>query len=316
MQKQLLVSDLEGVWISGDIAAQCLPFISNITGHELYRSTFPMLSEWVYNKVLRGDRSIPDVGPEVYGGTLRYVAPFIAAYMDEGRLNNLVRESCSLMPDAEKTISYLQSHGFIIYLVSTAYSQQVYLAAKRLGISDERVTCTPLNFSQFSLAGPHTRLDEILDITRVYRDGVNIDGQLTDFFTGLLNTQYGEILTRVNPMGGTRKTDECLKICDQEKVNMDDVFTLGDSVTDGHLEHGISMAFCATRDALKMARTGIVSPTTRKIGSALTNYPDIYEIDGIDDLEELKQHPSNFKALVERHDRMRQRLRGKLGGKI
>jgi energy-converting hydrogenase A subunit R len=123
------------------------------------------------------------------------------------------------------------------------------------------------------------------DILKMYppSDDDRIKRSLDDFFWGKLsNTDLGELIKQVKPMGGQRKVEALNRFADRYDNPLSRWVVVGDSITDLKMlqavegEGGLAIAFNANEYALPYATMSLASTHVSDLNEVLPAWPKGY----------------------------------------
>jgi len=206
------------------------------------------------------------------GDTLALIVPFLLLHnISEDNITTLAANA-SLTGGAAELISWLESKGWKVFCITTTYEQYAIHITQKLGIYAHNVACTP-----FPLARMHQTLckediallqkaEEDILTMRPVTDDKRIKQSLDTFFWEKLpNTELGEAIKQVKPVGGRRKVAALERFTDKYNEPLSRWVVVGDSITDFRMlqaveaEGGLAIAFNANEYALPYATMSLAS---------------------------------------------------------
>jgi len=262
--------DLEGPLSPQDNAFEVMGLIDK--GHEIFAviSRYDdLLALADFGEVSRAEK--PDYEP---GDTLALILPFLAVHNLTADDVRSVSRRARLVEGATDLVNILARGGWKVYVISTSYAPHAHHIADQLHISADRVACT-----SFPAQGYQARLDEAA------RDLIHrVEGQMLElspptddegirslldrfYWEELPATKWGDPLTAMQVMGGSRKAEAARRFAAESGVTLADVVAVGDSITDAALlraveeEGGLALAFNANTYALPYATAAVASTT-------------------------------------------------------
>jgi len=211
----------------------------------------------------------PDYEP---GDTLALIIPFLAYHGIEEEQIAAMGQEAGLTPGATELISKLKSRGWYIFCISTSYEQYAFPITQRLGIPSENVACTSFPLAQIRQLLSH---DEFTLVEQTEHEIVNLN-PLTDdtkireyldyfYWHKLPQTNLGEIIGQVKPVGGKRKVETLENFSTRMKKPLSRWAVVGDSITDfkmlqtANKAGGLAIAFNANEYALPYSTLGLAS---------------------------------------------------------
>ena len=124
-KKPLIISDWEGPWVIADYAYDIMRALVPDGGR-----LFSAISE--YDDYLAYIKKKKGYEP---GDTLRLIAPFLITYdVDEEGLVDVAKKSAKFLDGSLDAIKILHNSGYSIRIVSTSYSQYVWLTTSLVNI--------------------------------------------------------------------------------------------------------------------------------------------------------------------------------------
>ena len=167
-KKKLIVSDWEGPWVVADFAYDIMNALVP-DGDRLFSSISEYDDYLAYIRKKRGYEP---------GDTLALIAPFLIAYnIDETSLQKVASDSANFLDGSIDAIKILHNLGYPIRIVSTSYSQYVWLTTSEAGIKREHTKSTSFPIGEFKKLVKEkdkTRVKEIIpEILKLGRLGIS-----------------------------------------------------------------------------------------------------------------------------------------------
>jgi len=206
------------------------------------------------------------------GDTLALIVPFLVLHnISEANITALAAKA-SLTGGAVKLVSWLESNGWKVFCITTAYEQYAIHITQKLGIYAHNVACTPFPLDKLSqtLCKEDTNLlqqteKDILTMHPV-ADDERIKQSLDHFFREKLpTTELGEAIKQVKPVGGRRKVAVLNRFAEKYEQPLSRWVVVGDSITDFRMLQtveaagGLAIAFNANEYALPYATMSLAS---------------------------------------------------------
>jgi energy-converting hydrogenase A subunit R len=159
-----------------------------------------------------------------------------------------------------------------VFCITTTYEQYAIRITQKLGIYAHNVACTlfPLDKLRQTLSQEAINLLQKMeaDILKMHPavDDNRIKQSLDDFFWQKLpNTELGELIKQIKPVGGRRKVAALNRFADKYQQPLSQWVVVGDSITDFRMLQtveaagGLAIAFNANQYALPYATMGLAS---------------------------------------------------------
>jgi len=189
------------------------------------------------------------------------------------------------MPSISETLKYIL--GIMpSYIVSTSYEQYIHSLCEVLEFPYENVYCTRLDIDKYVIsefeAEQLKRLKE--EISRMPKIEIPKDaGSIHDlpletrkvverldeiFWTEIPKMKCGEILKEVEPVGGYEKANAVRDITERNRIELEDVIYVGDSITDVdpfrlvRENGGLTVSFNGNEYAIREAEVAVISSNT------------------------------------------------------
>ena len=229
------------------------------------------------------------------GDTLALILPFLICHgILEEDIKTLAR-GASLTNGACDLIVDLHSQGWDVFCISTSYEHYAHTVTQRVGISRDKVACTPLPIdhwgkllSRETLAIVEQVEKDILSLPR--EDEVRLKQYLDEFYWGGgLPSELGEFVCATKPVGGSRKVAALEKFTGEHHKSLDEVVVVGDSITDFKMLRtvnqagGVAVAFNANEYALPYATVSLASTHLNDLRAIL----DAWESGGLDNVRRI-----------------------------
>lgn len=253
------------------------------------------------------------------GDTLKLILPFLKAY---GATNREIEEYSAsnilLVPGAKESLSYIVKK-MPSFIISTSYEPYIYALCEVIDFPKENVYCTQLDIDKYVIYESEITLlieitEEILALPMIelppeIKDYEHLSPttkktiQRLDeiFWQELLQTKSGEMLIKINPIGGLEKANAVKDSLKRTGNDLCGVMYVGDSITDVQALNlvrgngGGAISFNGNRYALEAAEFACISGHT--IATAIL--AEIFSKGGKEALMELCQnwHYSTLKNL-------------------
>lgn len=301
--------DLEGPLSPQDNAYELMGLVER--GHEL----FELLSR--YDDILAME------GREDYeaGDTLKLIVPFLVYHGISGEDVRKVSERAMVVEGAEKLISELKAEGWRVYIISTSYRQHAENIATRLGVDSAGLACTQLELTSYGeIEGSEIVQEveeELLEELPVPSDK-DIKRILDDFFLRRLKgKEMGELLGRVEVVGGARKVRAMKDFLRRDGGKVSRSVAVGDSITDFKMlrelrGRGLAIVFNGNRYSLPYGDIGVASQSLytlkplfeafaegrREKALSFAGRDERFAVIGDSSLEELLEEHGRYRRLV------------------
>jgi len=216
------------------------------------------------------------------GDTLALILPFLVLHgISENDIAGLATEA-SFTDGAEKLVFWLQSKGWKVFCITTAYEPYAIHLTHKLGIFTQNVACTALPWGrlQLTLGTEESALlkqaeEDILTMKPVTDDD-RIKQTLDKlFWEKLSGTDVGEMMKSVKPVGGRRKVAALNEFAEKYNQPLADWVVVGDSITDSRMLEavdtagGLAIAFNANEYALPYATMSLASKNIFSLAEVL-----------------------------------------------
>ena len=216
------------------------------------------------------------------GYTLALIVPFLILHnISEADITRLSVKA-SLTGGAADLVSQLQSNGWKIFCISTAYKQYAIHITQKLGIFTHNVACTsfPLDKIRIALCKEDVELlqqvEEDILTMRPVADDNRIKQSLDDFFWEKLpTTEVGMAIREVKPVGGRRKVAALNRFVETYAQPLSKWVVVGDSITDSRMLQtvdeagGLAIAFNASEYALPCSTMSLASTSISDLTEVL-----------------------------------------------
>lgn len=280
MPRRVFISDCEGPITKNDNAAELAEAF--IPKGDIFFSKISLYDDYLAEVVRRPRYKA--------GDTLRLILPFFKAFgVDNRSMMKFSRRNIRIVPEADHMLKEIL--GLLpAYIVSTSYSPYIVAVCDAIGFPFYNTYSTAVNLDNYVLsAGEKVIVKDILsrilglpdfsippgaasaeDLSDLDRKTVQaLDEIFWELMPGL--EIYG-IISEVNPIGGVEKALAIEKIAAAEKVELKDVFYVGDSITDVEAFRlvrkagGIAVSFNGNDWAVKEASFAVTARNALPIG--------------------------------------------------
>ena len=283
------------------------PLALNDNAFELCREFIRPQGDRFFQQVSRYDDYLAEVAKRPgynAGATLKLILPFLKAHgLTNAQIEAYSQKTVALMPGAQEAFTFLHTHNFPIFEISTSCRQFAEAVGLRLGFKKEHIFCTELDLDHYSLsateAGELQRLQgEIVaapeielppeaaaaaDLPAPVQEAIAVLDRI--FWERLPAMEIGAIYREVNPIGGPEKAKAVTDSLAQTGLKPADTIYVGDSSTDVQAFEavraggGLAISFNGNRHAVKAAEVVVVSDSAWAI-ALLTEWYD-YRRDAI-----------------------------------
>lgn len=332
---KIFITDCEGPITKNDNAFElCCHFIPQ--GERFFRILSRYDDYLAYEEKRPGYRA---------GNTLRFILPFLLAFgVDPQAMFPFSFRTLRVVPRAIEALRFIRSR-MPVFVVSTSYEPYLKALCGLVPLERHYVYCTALRIEGLRL-GPEEerRLRELvleiasLEEGRAWR-------RLDELFFGeLAKGTVGEIMRRVEPVGGEGKAEAVREIARRMGVGLEEVMYVGDSITDREALRevrrggGLAVAFNPNRYALEEAEVVCLSEDAAPLAilaalfakggkdevlKAVANWGEEYLLargvpgEWISEKGEVGfVTPDTLDLWAERGQRMRERVRGREVGEL
>jgi predicted HAD superfamily phosphohydrolase len=269
------------------------PLALNDNAFELCREFIKPQGDRFFQQVSRYDDYLAEVAKRPgykAGDTLKLILPFLKAHgLTNAQIEAYSQKTVALMPGAEAAFTFLHSHNFPIFEISTSYRQFAEAVGLRLGFKKEHIFCTELDLDRYSLAateaGELQRLQgEIVaapeielppeaaaptDLPAPVQEAIAVLDRI--FWERLPAMEIGALYREVNPIGGPEKAKAVTDSLAQTGLSLADTIYVGDSITDVQAFEtvraggGLAISFNGNRYAANAAEVILVSDSAWSI---------------------------------------------------
>lgn len=327
--KRIFVSDCEG------------PITKNDNAAELAEAFVPKGDRFFSKISLYDDYLAEVVRKPGYkaGDTLRLILPFFKAFgLDDRNMKKFSRRNIAIIPQADCMLRELLD---IIpaYIVSTSYSPYIMAVCDAIGFPFRNTYSTHVSLDDYSLAE-----DEKKALKEIHRhilalpdfslpkgasspDDLSSDDaktvrQLDEiFWTILPSLKIYRIIDDVNPVGGKEKAAAILRIAEIEDAALEDIFYVGDSITDVEAFRmvkaagGMALSFNGNDWAVKEASFAVTARSALPIGWLALMFVN-QGTKGFEDLTMSPLHPDSTERISELSCRVRKTVRSEKIGAL
>ncbi|MCC7554423.1 MAG: hypothetical protein KO202_08060 [Methanobacteriaceae archaeon] len=300
MFEKSFISDCEGPLTLNDNAYEmCEYFIDS--GDKLFK-TLSLFDDYLVDVIKKSDYNA--------GNTLKLIIPFLKAEnISNDDLINFSKKNILEISYAKDSLNFIKRF-MNSYIVSTSYGQYISAVCDYMDFPFDKTFYTFLNLDSFKINN-----DEINKIKEFKNIIINLDPEknkdlkvLDDiFFNQIPKMGINKYLSKIKTVGGIEKQLAIEKIISDNKIDKNNIFYIGDSITDceplnyARKNNGISISFNGNIYSLKEAEIAIVS--INSIPTALI--ADIYsKFDKKKVLEFIKDYntQNNLKELFNIYD--------------
>lgn len=318
----VFVSDCEGPITKNDNAAELAEaFIPR--GH-IFFSKISLYDDYLAEVVHRPGYKA--------GDTLRLILPFFKAFgLDNRSMIKFSRGNILVIPDAARMIKKITA-SMPAYIVSTSYSQYIMAVCDAIGFPFLNTFSTTVNLDNYDLSPGERRIlkdahAQILELPDFFipagaatKDDLSKADQRTidvldHFFWNVLpGLEINRIVTEVNPVGGIEKAQAIEKIAQEEGVGLENIFYVGDSITDVAAFRlvkqagGTALSFNGNQWAVKEASLAVTAQNALPIGWLALLFAN-YGIKGFEDLMISEVTQGNIDRISELSTRVRKTVR-------
>ncbi len=284
--KRVFITDCEGPITKNDNAAELAD--SFIPGGDRF---FPIIS--LYDDYLAEIAHRPGYKA---GDTLRLILPFFKAFgLDNEEMIKFSRHNIEMIPQADCVLREI-SELVPTYIVSTSYSPYIKAVCDAMAFPFRNTFSTEVNLDNYDLANAeksalreiHSQILDLPDFTipsgAQTPDDLSEDARLTIarldeiFYTELPLMEINAVVEEVNPIGGREKARAIREIASKEDADLQDVFYVGDSITDVDAFRlvnefdGMTLSFNGNDWAVREAAFAVTARTALPIGWLATMF--------------------------------------------
>ncbi|HMK35062.1 MAG TPA: hypothetical protein VK463_08350 [Desulfomonilaceae bacterium] len=278
--KRIFISDCEG------------PITKNDNAAELAEAFIPKGDRFFSKISLYDDYLAEVVRKPGYkaGDTLRLILPFFKAFgLDDRNMVKFSRRTIEIIPQADCMLREILDI-MPAYIVSTSYSPYILAVCDAIRFPFRNTYSTRVMLDRYSLAEDekkalkeiHRHIMELPDFSipkgASSPDDLSREDEATVrrldeiFWTILPSLKIYRMIEEVNPVGGKEKAAAILKIADMEAAGLEDVFYVGDSITDVEAFRtvkaggGMALSFNGNDWAVKEAAFAVTARSALPIG--------------------------------------------------
>lgn len=279
-RRSVFVSDCEGPITKNDNAAELAEaFIPK--GHVFF-SKISLYDDYLAEVVHRPGYKA--------GDTLRLILPFFKAFgLDNRSMIKFSRRNILMIPEAAKMLKEIL--GLMpAYIVSTSYSQYIMAVCDAISFPFLNTFSTAVNLDNYDLNPKERRIlkevhSQILELpdfriptgAMTKKDLSEADQKTIDaldeiFWNMLPSLEINRLITEVNPVGGVEKAQAIERIAEAEGIDLENVFYVGDSITDVAAFRlvkqagGVALSFNGNDWAVKEASFAVTARNALPIG--------------------------------------------------
>ncbi len=219
------------------------------------------------------------------GDTLALIVPFLVLHdISEDNISTLAAKA-SLTGGAVDLVYQLQTNGWRTFCISTSYQQYALHITQKLGIYSHNVACTSFPLSQLRRTLNKEDSDLLQqaekDILALHppTDDERIKRSLDNFYWEKLpNTEIGEAIKEVKPVGGRRKVAALNRFSEAHNQPLSRWAVVGDSITDFRMLQvvdeagGLAIAFNANEYALPYSTMSLASTSIADLKEILQTW--------------------------------------------
>ncbi len=223
------------------------------------------------------------------GDTLRIMAPFYLACYSETELLSLARQNLGLLPGCSELMKILRKE-WDIFVISTSYTQFAHTVTSALSIPQDHVYCTDLNIDKLKMEVDNIKSSVDILVHQIFnkylKNNKNIESvleELNDFFWKNEDSNYIQIMNKIEVRGGKRKELAIENISKRTNTPISKMIALGDSITDINMlqrlkkERGISISFNGNDYTVSRANIAITTPNNLGVLPVFESYDRIDE---------------------------------------
>jgi energy-converting hydrogenase A subunit R len=271
--KRVFITDCEGPISKNDNAFELTSkFIPN--GDKV----FSLISK--YDDILADVLKKPGYNP---GDTLKLILPFLKAFdATDKQMREFSAANLVLISDSRASLKYMRSLTDA-YIVSTSYEHYIQALCAAIDFPFESTYCTKLVLDNYDLSDKERkRLKDIAgeisqrpiiripDSAKSVMDFSDEDrttiGRLDEiFWSDIVSMRIGKIIADVSPVGGKQKAEAIKAAIKRSRVELGDVFYVGDSITDVEAfklvrdNGGLTLSFNGNQYAVHSAEIAVMS---------------------------------------------------------
>ncbi len=220
------------------------------------------------------------------GDTLKLIVPFLKAHdATNAKMLEFSARNVSLIPGSEDSLGFLKG-VMPSFIVSTSYEHYIRVLCRFLKFPYEKAYCTSLDIDAYYMSAEEQQklkklrreicalpLIKIPEAATSLNDFSERDRQTIErldeiFWNEIMQMKSGEMLTKINPVGGSEKAKATREIIKRIGSGLDDIIYVGDSITDVESfklireSGGITVSFNGNDYAVREAEIAIISPNS------------------------------------------------------
>ncbi len=196
------------------------------------------------------------------GDTLKLITPFLKAYgVTNEKIVDFSRRNISLVPWAKELLEYVQ--GLMpSYIVSTSYRQYIEALCNVINFPFRNTYYTTLDIDSHPLSDDER--EKIFHFREIIVEGADFETMDKIFFDEMPKMDIEGLIKSVKTVGGEGKRLALEGILKEEKLPVESVFYVGDSITDVEPLNfvngrGVSVSFNGNYYAIREAEIIIIS---------------------------------------------------------
>ena len=235
------------------------------------------------------------------GNTLKLILPFfILENIKNYDMVDFSRNNIYEVNDSKFLLEYLKE-TMNIYIVSTSYGQYIEAVSNYMKIPFENTFYTMVDID-FKLDDSEVKkIQEFKEI--ILKNPKNYELFNDIFFKEIPKMEFYQKIKHIEVIGGQGKKAAIDKIIKRDKININEIIYVGDSITDveplifANENNGISISFNGNEYPLKVAQIAIVSPSaipTAIIADIFSKYDKTKVIDFINDYNSTNDYKNLF----------------------
>ena len=280
MARKVFISDCEGPITKNDNAAELAEAF--MPSGDRFFKTISLYDDYLAEVVRRPGYKA--------GDTLRLILPFFKAFgLDNRSMIKFSRRNIDVIPQAQYVLREVLSL-MPAYIVSTSYVHYIRAVCEAIEFPVGNTFSTELDLDAYSLDERekkelqylHAQILELPEFA--IPAGASPTVALPDndrktlheldriFWEVLPQMQIGKIIDEINPVGGSEKARAIREIVETEEVDLEDVFYVGDSITDVEAFRmvkkagGMALSFNGNDWAVKEASFAVTGQNALPIG--------------------------------------------------
>ncbi len=315
----LVAFDLEGPLTPTDHAYELMALLPQ--GRELFE------------RISRYDDLLTLSGREGYqaGDTLKLIIPFLLVHGINDEEVTKISRATPLTPGAEDCVAQIRDRGWSVGIITTGYQPHALSVGDRLGIAQEMIVATSVQFDLWdSLVTDDAEAFILAYQEKILRvpleDDETLQKVMDEFFwSHLVNYPMGIVLETV-VVGGRKKVESVTQMADRYGVDLTRCAFVGDSITDSEVlrylkvSGGLSLVFNGNEYALASGQVGVAGDDLTAILAVL----DAFDRGGPDSARHFVNAPppdarhfyqwltdENWREALPVHRKFRSQLRGR-----